>query len=61
MTKQDKKQEWREKFEAVGKDIVERYSHYHCWNQGKNPACGQPKDKHEICCLCAIPRPLKPK
>lgn len=28
--------------------------HYHCWNQGKKPACGIPLEKHKICCLCAI-------
>lgn len=30
--------------------------HDHCWNQGKEPACGLPKDTHEICCLCVIPK-----
>lgn len=31
--------------------------HTHCWSQGKNPACGLPRDTHTKCCLCAIPRP----
>ena len=29
-----------------------KYSHSHCWNQGKNPACGQPLENHKQCCLC---------
>lgn len=33
--------------------------HIHCWNQGKSPACGLPKETHTVCCLCAIPRTHK--
>lgn len=29
-----------------------KYSHSHCWNQGKSPACGQPLKNHKQCCLC---------
>lgn len=29
-----------------------KYSHSHCWQQGKNPACGQPLENHKQCCLC---------
>jgi hypothetical protein len=40
-------------------DYERNYSHYHCWNQGKNPACGQPLKNHKQCCLCD--KPYKPK
>lgn len=35
------------------------YSHTHCWNQGKSPACGQPLENHKQCCLCDMPMPKK--
>lgn len=34
--------------------------HHHCWNQGKEPACGIPLKKHKICCLCAVEIPPTP-
>lgn len=30
--------------------------HFHCWKQGKSPACGIPLEKHMVCCLCEKPR-----
>lgn len=29
-------------------------SHSHCWDQGGNPACGIPLEKHTQCCLCDL-------
>lgn len=40
-------------------DYERDYSHFHCWNQGKVPACGLPLKTHKICCLCAIPKRVK--
>lgn len=37
-------------------DYERDHSHFHCWQQGKSPACGL-KTGHKVCCLCAIPVP----
>jgi hypothetical protein len=36
-----------------------KVDHYHCWEQGGEPACGLPLKTHDICCLCAITKDKK--
>jgi hypothetical protein len=38
-------------------DYERNYSHYHCWDQSKPPACGQKLEDHKQCCLCDTPTP----
>lgn len=40
-----------------GKTYTRHYSHSHCWNQDKEPACGIPLKDHKQCCLCDTPAP----
>lgn len=46
---------------APEKNYERDHFHTHCWEQkGDNtPACGQPLEKHEQCCLCDTPAPEK--
>ena len=30
-----------------------KHDHAHCWDQGKEPACGI-KGVHKVCCLCLM-------
>jgi uncharacterized membrane protein len=36
------------------KNYERDYSHSHCWNQSKNPTCGQSLESHKQCCLCDL-------
>lgn len=49
-------EEWVEQAKIVGNSLREsHYSHNCCWNQGKDPACGQALENHKQCCLCPEP------
>ncbi len=39
-------------------DYDRNFSHFHCWQQGKSPACGQLLENHVQCCLCDTKKPL---
>lgn len=49
----------KREFTAISKSYERDFSHSHCWNQGKSPACGQPLENHKQCCLCDTPAPQK--
>lgn len=59
---EEKLKELLGKHAIVDKEYDIYYSHYHCWNQDKLPACGQKLEDHKQCCLCSTKySPRKPQ